>query len=77
MEGGLSGKTEDDEDPAMATGLYCEVPTPEVNDNYANASVMFPRGKSYARGKVIGLKIDADGNAIGRGNNNPILDKRE
>ena len=38
----------------MATGLDRKVPMTEVNDNYVNASVMLPRGNSYARGKVIG-----------------------
>ena len=61
----------------MATGLDREVPTPEVNENYVNASVMLPRGKKYARGKVIGRKRDADGNAVGRTNDNPILDTRK
>ena len=61
----------------MATELEREVPTPDSNDNYVNASVMFPRGNSYVRGKVIGRKIDADGNAVGRSNDNPILDARE
>ena len=61
----------------MAIGLYREVPTLEVNENYVNSSVMFPRGNSYARGKVIGRKRDADGNAVGRTNYNPILDTRE
>ena len=61
----------------MATVLGRDVPTPEVNDNYVNASFMFPSGNSHARGKVIGRKRDADGNSIGRKNYNPILDTRE
>ena len=60
----------------MDIGLDREVPTPEVNDNYVNASVMLPRGNSYARGKVIGPKRDADGNDVGKTNYNPILDTR-
>ena len=60
LEGGLEGKTEDDEDPVIATGLYREVAMPEVNDNYVNALVMLPIGNSYARGKVVGQKRDAD-----------------
>ena len=75
-EGGLAGNTEDDEDPVMSTGLDCEVPTPEANDKYLNDQVMFPRGNRYARGKVIGRKRDADGNAVRRKNDNPILDTR-
>ena len=75
--GVLTDNTEDDEDPDMAHLLDCEVSTPEVNENYVNASVIFPIGNSYARGKVVVRKIDADGNAVGRGNENPILDTRE
>ena len=77
VKGGLSGNTEDDEDPAMDTRLDHEVPTPEVNEKYVNASVMFPRGNSYARGKAIGRKRDAESNVIGRTNENPILDTSE
>ena len=47
-EGGLSGKTQYDEEPTMATGLYHEVSTPEVNDNSVNTSVILLRGNSYA-----------------------------
>ena len=53
-KGGLTGKTEEDENPVMATGLYRGLPTHEVNDNYVDDSVMFPRRNIYARGKVIG-----------------------
>ena len=61
----------------MANELDHEVPTPEVNEKYVNASVMFPIGKSYSRGKVIRQKRDAYWNAVGRENDNPILDTRE
>ena len=61
----------------MATIFNREVPTPEANYNYVNASLMLPIVNSYDRGKVIGLKIDADGNVIGSSNDNPILDTRE
>ena len=64
VEGSLAGKTEDDDDPVMYTGLDHKVPTPEVNDNYVNTSVMFPRRNSYAKGEVIGRKRDADGNSV-------------
>ena len=76
VEGGLTGNTEYDEGPAMDTGLEREVPTPKVNDNYVNASVIFPRVNSYDRGKVIGCNRDSDGNTVGRTNDNPILDTR-
>ena len=72
VEGGLTNNTEDDEDPAMDTGLYRKVPTPEVNYKYENASIILPRGNSYAREKFIGQKIDADENTIGRTSDNPI-----
>ena len=75
-EGGLSGNTEDNKYPIMVTGLDRKVPTPEVNDNYVNYSAIFTRGDSYARGKIIGQKRDADGNYVGRTNYNPMLDKR-
>ena len=77
VEGVLSGKNKEDETPIVPTVLDREVPTPKVNDNYVNASVMLPRGNIYARGKFIGQKIDADGNSIGRRNDNTILDTRK
>ena len=77
VEGGLAVNNKDDEDPAIATGLDREVPTPEVNNNYVNALVVLPIGNRYGTGKVIGRKRDADGNIVGRINNNPILDTRE
>ena len=76
LKGGLAGNTKDDEDPAMDTLLDREVPTPELNENYVNNSVMLPRGNIYARGKVIGRKRYADGNSVGRKNDNPIFETR-
>ena len=73
----MAGKTENDESPAMDTVLYRKVPTPEANYNYVNALVILPRGDSYDIGKVIGRKIDADGNVVGRSNDNLILDTME
>ena len=73
----MEGNTKYYEDPAIATGLDREVPTPEANNNYVNASVILPRGNSYARGKVVGRKRDAYGNGVGRTYENPILDTRE
>ena len=73
----MVGNTEDDEDPYMDTGFYREVPMPEVNDKYVKNSVMFPRGNSYARGKVIRRKRYADRNTVGGRNDNPIIDTRE
>ena len=60
----------------MDTGLDRQVPTPEVNGNYVNSSVMLSRGNTYARGKAIGRKRYADGNSVGSINNNSILDTR-
>ena len=40
-EGVLAVKNEGNETPIMATGFDHEVPTPEVNANYVNDSVMF------------------------------------
>ena len=54
-----------------------EVTTPEANDIAVNALVILPRRNSYARGKVIRRKRDTDGNAVGRENDNPIIDTRE
>ena len=76
-EGFWDDKSEYDEVPVMDTGQDRQVPTPEVNHNNVNYSVMFPRGNTYDRGKVIGRKIYASGNAVGRMNDNPILDTRE
>ena len=52
-------------------------PTPEVEDSYVNTKVMLPRGDSMTRGRVIHRKRDADGNLVGRSNDNPILDTQE
>ena len=51
--------------------------TPEVGDSYVNTEVMLSRGDRMARGKVVRRKRDAEGNPIGRANNNPILDTRQ
>ena len=55
-ESGFAGNTEDYEDPLMDNGLDREVPMPEFNENYVNASVMFTRGNRYDRGKFVGRK---------------------
>ena len=73
-EGDFAYKSEYDEIPLMATRLYRQLSMPEVNDNYVNSSVMFTRGNTHARGKVIGRKIYSIGNSVGRRNDNPILD---
>ena len=50
--------------------------TPETGDNYLNAEISLPKGGIMARGRVAGRKRDADGNPVGRANDNPILDTR-
>ena len=61
----------------MDPGLDRQVPTPELNNNYVNSSVMLSKGNDYSIGKAIKRKRNSDGNAIGRINNNLILDTRE
>ena len=53
LEGGLAGKNWDNDITSMANELYRKIPMPEVNNKYVNSSVMFPRGDTYAEGKVI------------------------
>ena len=45
VEVGLACNTKDDEENDMDILFDWAVPTPEANDNYMNASVMFARGK--------------------------------
>ena len=42
--------------------------------NYVKNSFITPRKNTYDIGKVIGLKRYADGNSVGRRNDNPILE---
>ncbi len=63
-----------DELPSPSLGIDGELPTPEADDNFVNASLMLPRGNVLARGTVIGRQRDARGNPIGNANTNPILD---
>jgi hypothetical protein len=51
--------------------------TPESLDEYLTAEVLLPLGGDVTKARVIGRKRDADGNPVGRRNNNPILDTRE
>jgi hypothetical protein len=64
----------DNEDPFPLLGIHASQSTPEHGDNYVHASIMLPRGSSFAQGKVTSQKCDACGNPIGCANNNPILD---
>ena len=53
------------------------IPTPEDSDNYVNANVMLPLGDSLSRGRVVEQNCDAEGNVMGRANDNPIRDTRQ
>ena len=77
VKGGLADKSEEDDITFKDNGLDRQVPTPELNNNYVNSSVMLSKGNDYSIGKAIKRKRNADGNAIGRMNNNLILDTRE
>ena len=66
----------DNEDPISSLGADVHLPTPEQCDNYLHASVMLPHGDLLARGKVVGCKCNACGNAIGQANHILILDSR-
>ena len=46
-----------------------------MGDLYVNAELLLPRGDNMARGCMVCWKHDADGNLIGRSNQNPILDR--
>ena len=48
----------------------------ETYDSYISSQVMLPRGDEYKVGQIIRRKRDHDGNPIGKGNHNPILDTR-
>ena len=69
LANGLTGDA-DDELPTPSLGIDGELPTPEADDNYVNASLMLPRGNALARGTVIGRKRDARGDPIGNANTN-------
>ena len=74
VKGSLAGKTVDYEDHDIATVLYRKDPTPEVNGNCLNSSVMFPGGNTYAIRKVIRRKRYSDGNAVGIMNDSLVID---
>ena len=50
------------------------LPTTDASDNYVNDNVMLPLGKSLSRGLVVERKHDAEGNVMGRANDNTIRD---
>jgi hypothetical protein len=47
--------------------------TPEMGDNYLNAEISVPGGRTLAKGHVTSQKRDNDGNPVGLANANPIL----
>ena len=48
--------------------------TPEWGDQYKITEILLPRGCNMSRGQVVCWKHDANGNPIGRSNQNPILE---
>ena len=46
---------------------------PAWGDQYVHSEILLLRGYRMARGQVVCLKHDANGNLIGRSNQNPIL----
>ena len=76
----LHDEDEDDTMPQFDT-IEPEAAMPEADefvvkafDKYLAAEVILPKGKNLVLGKVIGRKRDPDGNPIGRGHSNPIID---
>lgn len=51
--------------------------TPEAYDEYLAATIALPHGGEPSKATVISRRHGADGNPIGRRNNNPLLDTRE
>mgnify|MGYP003321344517 FL=1 len=64
---------EDDETKPME---FQEDFSVDTYDAYVTAQVLLPKGDDYVLGTVQKRKRDTDGNLIGRGDNNPILDTR-
>ena len=48
----------------------------QMYDQYISTEVMVPKGDILVSAKVIGRKTDRDGNPIGVGHSNPLLDTR-
>ena len=47
---------------------------PEIGDNYLNAEISLPKRGTFARGRVVQQKQDADSNPTGRASSNLVLD---
>ncbi len=48
-----------------------------MGDNYIGVDLLFPKGGTMTRGRVMARKRDTEGNPKGRANSNPILDTCE
>ena len=59
-----------------ATQQEADDSTPEAYDQYLTAEVLLPHGGEMLKAKVVGRKKDANGNPMGKRNNNPLLDSR-
>jgi hypothetical protein len=59
-----------------ATKLEIGDYTPEAYDILISAELMLPKGDVLIPARVVRRERDADGNPVGTGNSNPILDTR-
>jgi hypothetical protein len=53
-----------------------DAPTPEETDEYINVQVLLPKEEGYQRARITSRKRDAEGELIGKRDNNPLLDTR-
>jgi len=72
---------EDDDTPYDPVEPEAEMPEADaydaqMYDQYISAEVMVPKGDILVSARVIGRKTDRDGNPIGVGQLNPLLDTR-
>ena len=49
---------------------------PEIRNQYHGIELLLLREDKMARGQVVVCKHNAEGNVLGRGHTNPILDNR-
>lgn len=67
----------EDEDGPSFPDLDDELPEAQVTEDYlVNAEILLPRGAHEEKARVVSRKRDRDGNPVGEGNKNPILDTR-
>ncbi len=72
---------EDDDTPYEPIEPDAEMPEADAYDaqmygQYISAEVMIPKGDTLIPARVIGRKTDRDGNPIGIGHSNPLIDTR-